>query len=102
MGDSGKKDKGKRETQKKALLDPKANWRGFTTTTATSAVLVIVNGPIIYEIGLCENHPLGAFYKLGVVGLELTPDLFITLQRVLRRIGGIHQVEKKFGSLDMP
>jgi len=24
MGDSGKKDKGKRETQKKALLDPKA------------------------------------------------------------------------------
>jgi len=24
MGESGKKDKGKRETQKKALLDPKA------------------------------------------------------------------------------
>jgi hypothetical protein len=39
-----------------ALLDPKANWRGLTTTTATSAVLVIVNGPIIYEIGLASRQ----------------------------------------------
>jgi hypothetical protein len=35
-----------------ALLDPRANWRGLTTTTATSAILVVVNGPIICEIGL--------------------------------------------------
>jgi hypothetical protein len=39
-----------------ALLDPKANWRGLTTTTATSAVLVIANGPIIYEIGLASRQ----------------------------------------------
>jgi hypothetical protein len=39
-----------------ALLDPKANWRGLTTTTATSSVLVIVNGPIIYEIGLASRQ----------------------------------------------
>jgi hypothetical protein len=39
-----------------ALLDPKANWRGIQTTTATSAVLVIVNGPIIYEIGLASRQ----------------------------------------------
>jgi hypothetical protein len=39
-----------------ALLDPKANWRGLTTTTATSAVLVIVNGPVIYEIGLASRQ----------------------------------------------
>ena len=39
-----------------ALLDPKANWRGLTTTTATSSVLVIVNGPIIYEIGVASRQ----------------------------------------------
>jgi hypothetical protein len=39
-----------------ALLDPKANWRGLTTTTATSSVLAIVNGPIIYEIGLASRQ----------------------------------------------
>jgi hypothetical protein len=38
------------------LLDSKANWRGLTTTTATSAILVIVNGPIIYEIGLASRQ----------------------------------------------
>ena len=39
-----------------ALLDPKANWRGATTTTATSAALVIVNGPIVKEIGLASGQ----------------------------------------------
>ncbi len=39
-----------------ALLDPRANWRGLTTTTATSSILVIVNGPIIYEIGLASRQ----------------------------------------------
>ena len=38
------------------LLDSKANWRGIQTTTATSAILVIVNGPIIYEIGLASRQ----------------------------------------------
>ncbi len=39
-----------------ALLDPKANWRGATTTTATTAALVIVNGPIVDEIGLASRQ----------------------------------------------
>jgi len=39
-----------------ALLDPRANWRGLTTTTATSSILVIVNGPVIYEIGLASRQ----------------------------------------------
>jgi hypothetical protein len=43
-------------TALEALLDPKANWRGLTTTTATSAVLVIVNGPAIYETGLASRQ----------------------------------------------
>ena len=39
-----------------ALLDPKANWRGVTTTTATSSFLVIVNGPIVDEIGIASRQ----------------------------------------------
>ena len=39
-----------------ALLDPKANWRGVETTTATSAFLVIVNGPIVDEIGIASRQ----------------------------------------------
>ena len=39
-----------------ALLDPIANWRGITTTTATSAAMVIVNGPIVKEIGLASGQ----------------------------------------------
>ncbi len=38
------------------LLDPKANWRGVTTTTATSSFLVIVNGPIVDEIGIAARQ----------------------------------------------
>jgi hypothetical protein len=43
-------------TALEALLDPKANWRGLTTTTATSAALIIVNGPAIYEMGLASRQ----------------------------------------------
>jgi hypothetical protein len=38
------------------LLDLKANWRGATTTTATSSFLVIVNGPIVDEIGIASRQ----------------------------------------------
>ncbi len=31
----------------RAMLDPRANWRGATTTTGTTSLLVIVNGPIV-------------------------------------------------------
>jgi len=39
-----------------SLLDPKANWRGVTTTTATTSFLVIVNGPIVDEIGIASRQ----------------------------------------------
>ena len=39
-----------------ALLDPRANWRGATTTTATTSTMVIVNGPIVDEIGLASRQ----------------------------------------------
>jgi hypothetical protein len=38
------------------LLDSNANWRGVTTTTATSSFLVIVNGPIVDEIGIASRQ----------------------------------------------
>jgi len=44
-----------------ALLDPKANWRGAATTTGTAGALVIVNGPIVDEIGIaCGQGAAGA------------------------------------------
>jgi hypothetical protein len=39
-----------------ALLDPKANWRGATTTTATTSALIIVNGPVVKEIGIASGQ----------------------------------------------
>ncbi len=38
------------------LLDPRANWRGIQTTTATSSILVLINGPIIYELGIASRQ----------------------------------------------
>jgi len=39
-------------TAMEALLDPDANWRGADTTTGTTAALIIVNGPIVKEVGI--------------------------------------------------
>ncbi|MFB3884850.1 MAG: UGSC family (seleno)protein [Thermodesulfobacteriota bacterium] len=39
-----------------ALLAPKANWRMVTTTEATTSVLVIVNGPIVKELGIAYSE----------------------------------------------
>ena len=40
----------------RAMLDPRANWRGATTTTGTTSLLVIVNGPIVREIGIASSQ----------------------------------------------
>jgi hypothetical protein len=39
-----------------ALLAPEVNWRGAATTTGTTAALVIVNGPVVKEIGLASSQ----------------------------------------------
>jgi hypothetical protein len=39
-----------------AVLAPEANWRGAGTTTGTTAMLVIVNGPVVKEIGLAYGQ----------------------------------------------
>jgi len=39
-----------------ALLDPSVNWRGSLATTATSQTVVIVNGPIVKELGIASEQ----------------------------------------------
>jgi len=39
-----------------ALLAPEANWRAALTTTGTTESVVIVNGPIVQEIGLARGQ----------------------------------------------
>ena len=39
-----------------ALLAPEASWRGAATTTGTSAALIVVNGPIVKEIGIAYEQ----------------------------------------------
>ena len=46
-----------------ALLIPAVNWRGALTTTGTTQFVVIVNGPIVKEIGIgCEQGAAGKGY----------------------------------------
>ena len=43
-----------------ALLAPEANWRGAGTTTGTTAILCVVNGPVVKKIGLaCSQGAAG-------------------------------------------
>jgi hypothetical protein len=63
-----------------ALLDPKANWRGVTTTTATSAAMVIVNGPIVKEIGLASGQ--GAAGKMHHANASIGYAINLTLDIV--------------------
>jgi len=43
-------------TAMEALLAPEANWRGAATTTGTTSALVIVNGPIVKEVGIAYGQ----------------------------------------------
>jgi hypothetical protein len=39
-----------------ALLAPETNWRGAGTTTGTTSILTIVNGPIVKQIGMAYGQ----------------------------------------------
>jgi hypothetical protein len=39
-----------------ALLDPKANWKMVATTEATTSALIILNGPIVKELGIAYSE----------------------------------------------
>ena len=72
----------------KALSHPDYDWRGSTTTTAPTAPVILINGPILDEMGIAYstgalggqqpvNIALGYFINLvgDVVGGAIPPDL---------------------------
>lgn len=72
----------------KALSHPDYDWRGSTTTTAPTAPVIIINGPILDKLGIAYstgalggqqpvNIALGYFVNLvgDVVGGAVPPDL---------------------------
>lgn len=72
----------------KALSHPDYDWRGSTTTTAPTAPVIIINGPILDDLGIAcstgvlggqqpANIALGYFINLvgDVVGGAVPPDL---------------------------
>lgn len=54
-------------TALEAFLEPNSNWRAILATTATTQQVVIVNGPIIKELGIgCEQGAAGKGYHPNV------------------------------------
>lgn len=71
----------------KVLSDPDFDWRGNSTTTAPTAPLLIINGPVVKELGVAYstgalggqmpvNIALGYFVNLlgDIVGGSVPPD----------------------------
>ncbi len=71
----------------KALSHPHYDWRGSTTTTAPTSPVIIINGPIIQELGIAystgvlggqqpANVAIGYFVNLvgDIVGGSISPD----------------------------
>ncbi|MFC1534717.1 hypothetical protein ACFL7M_15295 [Thermodesulfobacteriota bacterium] len=79
-----------------ALLDPGSNWRGISTTTGTTSALVIVNGPIVKEIGIAYGQ--GSAGKMhhanGSIGYAV--NLVVTL------IGGSKPPSPDMSTLGSP
>jgi hypothetical protein len=65
-----------------ALLTPEANWRGAGTTTGTSAIFCVVNGPVVKEIGLAYGQ--GAAGK----GHHANATIGYALNSITYAIGG--------------
>jgi hypothetical protein len=53
----------------KALSDPAYDWRGNTTTTAPTVPIVIINGPILDELGIG--------YSTGALGGEMPVNIAV-------------------------
>jgi hypothetical protein len=83
-------------TALEALLDPQANWQGAATTTGTTAVLTIVNGPIVKEIGLA--------YDQGAAGKGHHPNAAIgyAINSIAYTVGGSKPPEMDKGTLSAP
>ncbi|HOE79837.1 MAG TPA: hypothetical protein PLX58_06275 [Smithellaceae bacterium] len=46
-----------------ALLDPKANWAGINTSTGTLGLVIVINGPVVKDIGIASGQ--GAAGKMN-------------------------------------
>jgi len=70
-----------------ALLEPKANWLGVNTSTGTLGLMIVINGPVVKELGIGSgqgaagkaNHPnssMGYAVNLvaAIVGGSRPPD----------------------------
>jgi hypothetical protein len=79
-----------------ALLTPEANWQGAGTTTGTTAILCIVNGPIVKEIGLACGQ--GAAGK----GHHANATIGYTLNSITYTIGGSKPPSPDKGTLGAP
>jgi len=79
-----------------ALLTPEVNWRGAATTTGTTAMLVIVNGPIVKEIGLASTQ--------GAAGKGHHPNASIgyAMNSIAYTIGGSKPPTPDKGTLAAP
>jgi hypothetical protein len=79
-----------------ALLSPDANWRGAGTTTGTTAILAIVNGPIVKEIGLAYGQ--GAAGK----GYHANAAIGYAMNSITYAIGGSRPLSPDKGTLASP
>jgi hypothetical protein len=79
-----------------ALLSPEANWRGAGTTTGTTAMLVIVNGPVRKEIGIACGQ--GAAGK----GNHANASIGYALNSIAYSIGGSKPPTPDKGTLSAP
>ncbi|MDH4267847.1 MAG: thiol-disulfide oxidoreductase, partial [Deltaproteobacteria bacterium] len=79
-----------------ALLAPQANWRGAGTTTGTTAMLVIVNGPIVKEIGIAYGQ--GAAGK----GNHANAAIGYAMNSIAYSVGGSKPPTPDKGTLSAP
>jgi hypothetical protein len=66
----------------RALLVPAVNWRGSLSTTGTTQTLIIVNGPIVKELGIG--------YQQGAAGKGYHPNVSIgyAINLIAYNVGG--------------
>jgi hypothetical protein len=79
-----------------AALAPETNWRGAGTTTGTTSLLTIINGPIVKEIGLASDT--GAAGK----GHHANAAIGYAMNSILYTIGGSKPPETDKGTLAAP
>jgi len=79
-----------------ALLTPEANWRGSATSTGSIGALVVVNGPIVKEIGLAYSQGAASRMHHANASLGYAIDLIVAV------VGGSKPPSPKKTTLGSP